>query len=89
MRRFLDAISPLSQAERLQRPLLVVHGRNDPRVPVSEAEQLVERMKTTRVPVWSMLAGNEGHGFVRRENADFQFYAMLVFLERYLLAERF
>jgi dipeptidyl aminopeptidase/acylaminoacyl peptidase len=86
MRRFLDAISPLTQASRIQSPLFVIHGRNDPRVPVSEAEQIVDRLKTSGVPVWYLRADNEGHGFARKENADFQFYAMLVFLKQHLMS---
>lgn len=86
MRGFLDSISPLTQADRILSPLFVIHGRNDPRVPVSEAEQLVARMKTTQVPVWYLRADNEGHGFVRKENADFQFYAMVMFLQKHLLS---
>ena len=88
MRRFLNAISPLTQASRIQRPLFVIHGGNDPRVPVSEAEQIVDRLKTSGVPVWYLRADNEGHGFARKENADFQFYAMLMFLEQHLMGSR-
>jgi len=62
-----------------------VQGRNDPRVPYTEAEQMVEKVRENRSPVWYLRAENEGHGFARKENADFQFYAMVMFLQSTLL----
>jgi dipeptidyl aminopeptidase/acylaminoacyl peptidase len=63
----------------------VVQGRNDPRVPYTEAEQIVERARAAGTPVWYLRAENEGHGFVRKENADYRFYAMVRFIETVLL----
>jgi dipeptidyl aminopeptidase/acylaminoacyl peptidase len=85
MRAFLDRISPLSNAHRIRKPLFVVQGKNDPRVPYTEAEQIVERVRANGTPVWYLRAENEGHGFVRKENADFRFYAMVRFIETVLL----
>ncbi len=85
MREFLERISPLNQADRIRKPLLVVQGRNDPRVPYTEAEQIVAKLREKNVPIWYLLAENEGHGFARKENADFQFYATVEFLRRTLL----
>lgn len=85
MREFLERISPLTQAHRIRKPLFVVQGRNDPRVPYTEAEQIVARLRETGVPVWYLRAENEGHGFQRKENADFQFYATVQFLRETLL----
>ena len=85
MRAFLDSISPLTQAERITKPLFVVQGRNDPRVPWTEAEQIVERVRRSGTEVWYLRADNEGHGFARKENADFQFYATVRFLQKTLL----
>ena len=85
MRAFLDRISPLSNAQRIKKPLFVVQGKNDPRVPYTEAEQIVEKVRANGVPVWYLRAENEGHGFVRKENADFRFFAMVKFLENVLL----
>ncbi len=82
MREFLQRISPLNQAERITRPLLVVHGRQDPRVPYTEAEQIVARVRAQGTPVWYVLADNEGHGFARKENADYQFLATVLFLQQ-------
>lgn len=85
MRAFLDRISPLSNARKIVKPLFVVQGRNDPRVPVQEAEQIVARARTNGTPVWVMIAGDEGHGFARKNNADYLFYARMRFIEETLL----
>jgi dipeptidyl aminopeptidase/acylaminoacyl peptidase len=85
MRAFLERISPLNNAQRISKPMLVIHGKNDPRVPVSEAEQIVAQLRKQGTPVWYLRADNEGHGFVRRENADYRFYAMVQFLQARLL----
>jgi dipeptidyl aminopeptidase/acylaminoacyl peptidase len=85
MREFLNRISPLTNAERITKPLFVVQGRNDPRVPYTEAEQIVAKARDNGTPVWYLRAENEGHGFARKENADFQFYATIRFLEQTLL----
>jgi dipeptidyl aminopeptidase/acylaminoacyl peptidase len=85
MREFLLGISPLTHAKRITRPLFVVQGLNDPRVPFTEAEQLVGKVRENGNPVWYLRADNEGHGFVRKENADFQFYATVMFVEEILL----
>ena len=85
MREFLTRISPVNNADRIRTPLLVVHGRNDPRVPYTEAEQIVTAARKNGVPVWYLLADNEGHGFARKANADFLFYAMIAFLQARLL----
>jgi len=82
MRALLHEISPLTQAHRITRPLFVVQGKNDPRVPVTEAEQIVAKARANGTPVWYMRAENEGHGFARQENADYQFYATVMFLKQ-------
>jgi dipeptidyl aminopeptidase/acylaminoacyl peptidase len=85
MREFLQRISPLTNAGRIARPLFVVQGRNDPRVPYTEAEQMVAKVREGATPVWYLRAENEGHGFARKENADYQFYATVMFLRATLL----
>jgi len=70
MRAFLEHISPLTNAVRIRRPLLVVAGLNDPRVPVSESEQLVWRVRSNGGQVWYLVAKDEGHGFVKKANRD-------------------
>lgn len=85
MREFLQKISPLSQAEKIKKPLLVVQGRNDPRVPVSEAEQIVATLEKQGTPVWYVEAVDEGHGFNKKKNLDYQMYATVQFMKNYLL----
>jgi dipeptidyl aminopeptidase/acylaminoacyl peptidase len=84
-RRFLDLISPLTHADKLRTPLLVSHGKNDPRVNYSEAEQIVKKVRANGTPVWYLLAEDEGHGFAKRDNQDYQFATTTLFFDRYLL----
>jgi dipeptidyl aminopeptidase/acylaminoacyl peptidase len=85
MAAFFDRISPLNGAERITKPLFVVQGGNDPRVPLSEAEQIVARVKQEGTPVWYLMARDEGHGFRKKNNQDFQFYATVLFVREFLL----
>jgi dipeptidyl aminopeptidase/acylaminoacyl peptidase len=85
MRAFLEDISPANQADRIRRPLFVAQGLNDPRVPASESERMVEVVREHGGEVWYLLALNEGHGFARKSNRDFYTGAMMLFLDRYLL----
>ncbi len=85
MAEFLDRIAPLNNAQRITNPMFVVQGYNDPRVPRSEAEQIVATLKKQGTPVWFLMAKDEGHGFAKKKNADFQFYATVEFVRRYLL----
>jgi dipeptidyl aminopeptidase/acylaminoacyl peptidase len=84
MRAFLESISPLTHAERIAKPLFVIQGRNDPRVPYTEAEQIVATLKRNGTPAWYLLANDEGHGFRKKANADFQFHATVEFIRRTL-----
>lgn len=85
MRAHLQKISPLNRADKIAKPLFVVQGKNDPRVPVTEAEQIVATLKKSNTPVWYLLANDEGHGFAKKSNADFQFYSTIEFMQKYLL----
>lgn len=85
MRQWMQEIAPLNNAHRIKVPMFVIHGRNDPRVPVQEAEQIARTVAANGVPVWTMIAENEGHGFAKKENADHLFYARILFLEKVLL----
>ncbi|MEO7743805.1 MAG: prolyl oligopeptidase family serine peptidase [Usitatibacter sp.] len=87
MRAFLEGIAPLRHADRIAKPLLVVQGQNDPRVPYTEAEQIVAALKRRGTPAWFILAKDEGHGFVKKPNADYLFYATVEFARRTLLAQ--
>ena len=85
MRKFLESIAPLHRAERISKPIFVVQGKNDPRVPYTEAEQIVATLKKRGTPVWYMLANDEGHGFAKKANADYQFFSTIGFMNRHLL----
>jgi len=86
MRALLEAISPLTRADRITRPLFVAQGQNDPRVPVGEAEQIVRTVrKRPDATVWYMLARDEGHGFQKKPNRDAFLQAVSLFFEQHLL----
>jgi dipeptidyl aminopeptidase/acylaminoacyl peptidase len=80
MRSFLRRISPLTNADRISKPLLVVHGKNDPRVPLSEAEQIVNRLRAKGGTVWYLLASDEGHGYEKKQNLDAYYRTFAQFL---------
>ncbi|MGO9949093.1 MAG: S9 family peptidase [Steroidobacteraceae bacterium] len=80
MRSFLRRISPLTNAERITRPLLVVQGKNDPRVPVSEAEAIVNTVRAKGGEVWYLLAADEGHGYRKKQNRDAYYRTFAQFL---------
>ncbi len=84
---FFERIAPLNNAGKISKPLFIVQGGNDPRVPLSESEQMVSRVKQNGSPVWYLMAKDEGHGFRKKTNADFQFYATVLFVKRFLLGE--
>jgi dipeptidyl aminopeptidase/acylaminoacyl peptidase len=85
MREFLERIAPMNNIEKIKKPMLVVAGKNDPRVPVSESDQIVAALKKEGTPVWYVMAKDEGHGYQKKANQDYQFYATVEFLQEYLL----
>lgn len=85
MRELLQEISPSNRADRIDRPLLVAQGANDPRVPLSEADQIVAALSDSDVPVWYIVAKDEGHGFAKKTNADYLRLAWIEFIRRFLL----
>jgi dipeptidyl aminopeptidase/acylaminoacyl peptidase len=88
MREFLEQVSPLNHVDSIQVPLLVVQGQNDPRVPVTEAEQIVKALRERGLPVWYMNALNEGHGYQKKVNRDVYQQASVLFLKKYLVGEQ-
>jgi len=82
MHALLRRISPLERASAIRRPLLVVQGLNDPRVPASESEQLVKKVREQAGEVWYLAAKDEGHGFRKKNNRDFYLRTAATFLER-------
>ncbi|MDZ3824681.1 MAG: S9 family peptidase [Pseudoxanthomonas sp.] len=87
MRAFLKEISPLTNAARIARPLFVAQGANDPRVPASEAEQIVARVRANGTPVWYLLFEDEGHGFAKKRNRDLYEAAAMLFWQQHLLPQ--
>jgi len=85
MHAFLERISPLSSASKITKPLMVVAGYNDPRVPYTEGQQIVKAVRANNAPVWWLMAKDEGHGFAKKANQDYQFLATTEFLQQYLL----
>ena len=78
-------ISPLTRVAEITKPMFVVTGGNDPRVPASEADQIVKAIRDRGGVAWHLLGKNEGHGFAKKENVDYQFWASLMFWKQNLL----
>ncbi|MBK3519571.1 S9 family peptidase [Carboxylicivirga marina] len=85
MRKFLTSISPTAHVDKITKPLFVIQGANDPRVPASESEQMVKKIRENNGIVWYMLAKDEGHGFKKKENQDRMTEAVALFLKENLL----
>lgn len=85
MAAFLAKIAPTAHASRIKKPLFVVQGFNDPRVPVTEAEQMVKAIRDNGSNAWYLMAKDEGHGFAKKKNSDFQFLSTVLFLKAHLL----
>lgn len=84
-RAMLERISPINNVDRIDIPLLVVQGRNDPRVPAKQSEQIVQALRSRGRPVWYIEALNEGHGYNRKENSNVYEQAAILFLQKYLV----
>src|SRR6185312_13720255 len=84
MRKVFERISPSARADKIRSALLVAHGRNDPRVPFSEAQQIAEKVRSAGRQVWTVYADNEGHGFGKKDNRDYITAVEMMFLEKYL-----
>ncbi|HET8922704.1 MAG TPA: alpha/beta fold hydrolase [Candidatus Acidoferrum sp.] len=85
MREYMEKIAPMNNIEKIKKPMFVIAGKNDPRVPVSESQQIADALKKQGTPVWLLIANDEGHGYRKKPNQDFQFYATVKFLQDYLL----
>ncbi len=85
IRAMLERISPINNVDLIDIPLLVVQGRNDPRVPASQSEQIVQALRNRGSPVWYIEALNEGHGYNRKENRNVYEQAAILFLQKYLV----
>ncbi|HEY5970955.1 MAG TPA: alpha/beta fold hydrolase [Pseudoxanthomonas sp.] len=87
MKAVFDRISPLNGAKRITSPLFVAQGRNDPRVPYTEAEQIVKAVRGNGQPVWFLMYNDEGHGFKKKANSDYFGAATIRFWQEHLLGE--
>lgn len=85
MSAFFTKIAPLNNTDKIKKPMFIIQGTNDPRVPVTEAIQMRDKLKAQGNTVWYLEAKNEGHGFRKKENVDFQRLAVIKFMQEYLL----
>jgi dipeptidyl aminopeptidase/acylaminoacyl peptidase len=85
LREFMERTAPANNASRITKPLLVIQGANDPRVPRSEADQIVAAVRKNGGAAWYLLDRDEGHGAGKKANADFQFHVMAEFVRRHLV----
>ncbi|MCG8605067.1 prolyl oligopeptidase family serine peptidase [bacterium] len=87
MRAFLNKIAPSNNAHKITKPMFIAQGLNDPRVPASESEQMVEVIRKNKGGVWYLLAKDEGHGFRKKSNRDFYYNTVALFLETFLVGD--
>jgi dipeptidyl aminopeptidase/acylaminoacyl peptidase len=85
IREFFQKIAPLNHASEISKPMFIVAGRNDPRVPANEGEQMAAAIRKNGAPVWYLIADDEGHGFAKKKNQDYQFAATVMFVKEFLL----
>ena len=83
-REFLASISPIHHVDQIKAPLMVIHGANDPRVPLNEAEQIVAALKERNIPVEFLVYDDEGHGLVKLKNILDAYPKMADFLDKYI-----
>ncbi len=84
MREFQEKIAPLNNAHKITKPMFIIQGYNDPRVPASEAEQMVTKIRENKGDVWYLLAMDEGHGFSKKGNRDYYSKSVALFLKTML-----
>jgi dipeptidyl aminopeptidase/acylaminoacyl peptidase len=87
MRAYMEKIAAFNNAEKIRKPLFAVVGKNDPRVPYTESVQMMDKLRNNGTPVWFLIANDEGHGFAKKKNREFQFYSTIMFVRQFLLGE--
>src|SRR5215472_2572673 len=87
MREYLEKTAPLNNSQKIRKPVFAVVGKNDPRVPWSESRQMLDKLKGNGITTWFLMANDEGHGYAKKKNQDFLFYATVMFVRQYLLGE--
>lgn len=85
MKTYLESISPNRNAHKISKPIFIIQGYNDPRVPVTEAEQMRDEIRKNGGDVWYMVAMDEGHGFQKKVNRTYYQNAVSLFWETYLI----
>jgi dipeptidyl aminopeptidase/acylaminoacyl peptidase len=87
MREYLERTAPLNNSEKIHKPVFAVVGKNDPRVPWTESRQMLDKLKGNGITTWFLMANDEGHGYAKKKNQDFLFYATVMFVRQFLLGE--
>lgn len=85
MTAFFEKMAPLNNTDKIKKPMFIIQGKNDPRVPVTEAIQMRDKLKAQGNTVWYLEAKDEGHGFKKKANIDYQRLAVIRFMQEYLL----
>jgi len=87
MREFMEKTAPANMTQNVTKPMFMIVGFNDPRVPIAESGRFRAKLEAQHTPVWFLMAKDEGHGFAKKPNRDFQFYATIAFLQANLLGD--
>jgi dipeptidyl aminopeptidase/acylaminoacyl peptidase len=87
MREYLERTAPLNNSEKIKKPVFAAVGKNDPRVPWTESRQMLDKLKGNGITTWFLMANDEGHGYAKKKNQDFLFYATAMFVRQFLLGE--
>ncbi|WP_147202953.1 S9 family peptidase [Segetibacter aerophilus] len=85
MAAYFEKIAPYNNSDKIKKPLFIVQGGNDPRVPRTESVQMADKLRSGGTTVWYLEANDEGHGFRKKNNIDFQRNATVLFMKNYLL----
>ncbi len=88
IREYLERTAPLNNSEKIRKPVYAVVGKNDPRVPWTESRQMLDKLKGNGTPTWFLMANDEGHGYAKKKNQDFQFYSTIMFVKQFLLGQQ-
>ena len=75
----------MNHTDAITKPIFIIAGQNDPRVPISEATQMETKIKGINSNTWFLVGKDEGHGFAKKKNRDYQMYATVLFMQKFLL----
>jgi dipeptidyl aminopeptidase/acylaminoacyl peptidase len=88
IREYLERTAPLNNSDKIRKPVYAVVGKNDPRVPWTESQQMLDKLKNNGMPVWFLMANDEGHGYAKKKNQDYLFYSTIMFVKQFLLGQQ-